>query len=76
MDTPFFLKINIRQKVILGIMLFFLAIGGMTYLSYSYLIEIEQKVVLVEIADDLSNIVLEIRRTEKNLLLRRRGQHA
>ncbi|MDY7000206.1 MAG: HAMP domain-containing sensor histidine kinase, partial [Thermodesulfobacteriota bacterium] len=69
MSIPSFLKINIRQKVIIGITLFFLAIGGMTYLSYSYLMEVEQKVALVEIADDLSNIVLEIRRTEKNVLL-------
>jgi len=69
MRTPFFLKVNIRQKVLIGIILFFLAIAGMTYLSYSYLVEIEQKVILVEIADDLTNIVLEIRRTEKNLLL-------
>jgi len=63
------IKTNIRQKVLLSILLFFLAIGGMSYLSYYYLKEVEEKVVLVEVADDLTNIVLEIRRTEKNLLL-------
>ena len=68
MNLPFF-KSNIRQKVLTGIMVFFLGIGGMSFLSYSNLKEIEKKVALVEIADDLSNIVLEIRRTEKNLLL-------
>ncbi|MBU1610532.1 MAG: HAMP domain-containing protein [Proteobacteria bacterium] len=64
-----FLKPNIRHKVALAMLLFFLGIGGMSYLSYSYLLEIEKKVTLVEVADDLTNIVLEIRRTEKNLLL-------
>ena len=64
-----FIKTNIRQKVLLSILLFFLAIGGMSYLSYHYLESVEDKVVLVEVADDLTNIVLEIRRTEKNLLL-------
>lgn len=64
-----FLQLNIRHKVSLAMLLFFLGIGGMSYLSYSYLLEIEKKVTLVEVADDLTNIVLEIRRTEKNLLL-------
>ena len=41
-------------------------VGG---LSYRYLIEIEQKQHFVEIADDLNNIILEIRRYEKNFLL-------
>lgn len=67
--TTAFLKTNIRQKVLLGISVFLLGIGGMSVLSYTNLQQIEEKVALVEIADDLSNIVLEIRRTEKNLLL-------
>ncbi|MGE4505321.1 MAG: sensor histidine kinase [Desulfovibrionaceae bacterium] len=62
-------KVNIRQKVLVAIMVFLLGLGAMSYISYSNLREIEQKITLVEIADDLSNIVLEIRRTEKNLLL-------
>ncbi len=68
MNLPF-VKPNIRQKVLAAIAVFLLGIGGMSFLSYSNLQEIEKKVALVEIADDLTNIVLEIRRTEKNLLL-------
>jgi signal transduction histidine kinase len=62
-------KINIRQKVLVGLCVFMLGIGALAYISYSNLVRIELKVSLVEIVDDLSNIALEIRRTEKNFLL-------
>lgn len=64
---PFYL--NIRQKVIVGLTICFLAIGFVGGNSYRFLREIERKQRLVEIADDLSNIILEIRRYEKNFLL-------
>ena len=62
-------KTNIRQKVLLGLAVFMVGTGIMAWLAYTSLVEVEKKVELVEIADDLTNIVLEIRRTEKNLLL-------
>jgi signal transduction histidine kinase len=66
---PFYL--NIRQKVAIGLTLCLLAIGFVGGTSYRYLIEIERKQHFVEIADDLSNTILEIRRYEKNFLLYR-----
>ncbi|MGE0086720.1 MAG: sensor histidine kinase [Desulfococcaceae bacterium] len=64
---PFYL--NIRQKIIAGLTAGMLAIGFIAAISYSYLLQIEHKQHFAEIADDLSNIILEIRRYEKNWLL-------
>ena len=68
-----FLKIpwhlNIRQKVILGLVSGILGIGFIGAVSYHYLRVIEFKQHFVEVADDLSNKTLEIRRYEKNFLL-------
>lgn len=63
------LYLNIRQKVIVGLGACILAIGFIGGLSYHYLGQIEKKQHFVEIADDLSNTILEIRRYEKNYLL-------
>jgi len=63
------LHLNIRQKVIVGLTTCLLAIGFIGGISYLNLKEIERKQHFVEIADDLSNIILEIRRYEKNYLL-------
>jgi hypothetical protein len=61
--------LNISQKIIilsaLGLMVA-LSIGGT---SYEYLHSIRTKQVIVESVDDLSNIILEVRRYEKNYLL-------
>ena len=64
---PFYL--NIRQKVIVGLTIIMVVIGSIGAMSYRYLHEIERKQHFVEIADDLSNILLEVRRYEKNYLL-------
>jgi two-component system, NtrC family, sensor kinase len=64
---PFYL--NIRQKVMVGLALCMVIIGSIGGISYRNLREIERKQHFVEIADDLSNIILEIRRYEKNYLL-------
>lgn len=69
MRWNFPLYLNIRQKIIVGLSLCVLIIGSIGGISYRYLHEIERKQRLVEIADDLSNIILEIRRYEKNYLL-------
>ena len=62
-------QLNIRQKIILGIILFSFCFGGIAALSYSNIVKVEKKVMLVEKADDFSNIILEIRRLEKNYFL-------
>ncbi|MGB8992250.1 MAG: HAMP domain-containing sensor histidine kinase [Desulfobaccales bacterium] len=61
--------LNIRQKVILGFTACVLAICFIGGFSYHYLRAIEFKQHVVQIADDLREIVLEIRRYEKNYLL-------
>lgn len=63
------LYLNIRQKVIFGLTLGMAAVALVGGLSYRYLKEIERKQHFVEVADDLNNIILEIRRYEKNFLL-------
>jgi len=63
------LHLNIRQKVIVGLTACILAIGFIGGFSYHYLYAIELKQHVVQIADDLREIVLEIRRYEKNYLL-------
>jgi signal transduction histidine kinase len=61
--------LNIRQKVIVGLTACVLAIGFIGGFSYHYLRAIEVKQHIVQIADDLREKVLEIRRYEKNYLL-------
>ncbi|MFZ5447905.1 MAG: ATP-binding protein [Thermodesulfobacteriota bacterium] len=63
------MHLNIRQKVILGFTICVLVIGFIGGFSYHYLRAIELKQHVVQIADDLREIVLEIRRYEKNYLL-------
>lgn len=62
-------KLNIRQKIILGIFIFSVCFGCIGMLSYKNTLQLEREVLLVERVDDLSNLILEIRRTEKNFLL-------
>jgi two-component system, NtrC family, sensor kinase len=68
-DSPGCFSLNIRQKIILGLTLVLLIAGAFGWMAHRYLLEIERKQQLVEIADDLSNIILESRRYEKNYLL-------
>ncbi|MBU3948682.1 MAG: HAMP domain-containing histidine kinase [Proteobacteria bacterium] len=62
-------SINIRKKIVIGLTICLLVIGFVGGNSYRFLRQIEQKQRLVEVADDLSNTILEIRRYEKNFLL-------
>ncbi|WP_449245035.1 ATP-binding protein [Desulfobacca acetoxidans] len=62
-------SLNIRQKVIVGLVVSIMAVVAIAAISYYYLHQIELKQHVVEIADDLSNTTLEIRRYEKNYLL-------
>ena len=61
--------LNIRQKITVGMVICVLLVGLTGSISYQHLYKIEHKQHIVEIADDLSNIILEIRRYEKNYLL-------
>lgn len=61
--------LNIRQKITVGMAICVLFVGVTGTISYRHLYKIERKQHIVEIADDLSNIILEIRRYEKNYLL-------
>lgn len=61
--------LNIRQKIVLGMTACLIAIGVLGGLSYHYLLGIENKVRFLEVAQDLSNTILETRRYEKNYLL-------
>ncbi len=65
--TPFYL--NIRQKIMVGLTICLLIIGFVGGISYRHLSEIERKQHVMEIVDDLSNTILEVRRYEKNFLL-------
>ncbi len=61
--------LNIRQKVILGLILLSFVMLTIAIISFNSLLRIESKQHFVVIADDLSNMILEIRRYEKNYLL-------
>lgn len=63
------LKMNLRRKLIIGFFICLAAMGGIAAMSYYNLHRIEQKVQVVEMTDDLSNTILEMRRYEKNYLL-------
>lgn len=66
MNGLFPFSMNIRQKVFSAMLLCLAAIAGIGGFSYRYLNEIENRQHLSEITDDLSNTILEIRRSEKN----------
>lgn len=69
MEDMFPSFLNIRQKIMVGLTFGLAIIGFIGGLSYHYLKAIERKQHFVEVADDLSNIILEVRRYEKNFLL-------
>jgi len=69
MQLSKFLHLNIRQKVSVGLAAGLLLLAGVALISFQYLQEVERKLHFVQEADDLSNIILEIRRYEKNFLL-------
>lgn len=63
------MHLNIRQKVIVIFAAAIVLIGLIASYSYYYLKVIEVKQHIVEMANDLREIILEIRRYEKNFLL-------
>ncbi|MGE4291997.1 MAG: sensor histidine kinase [Desulfovibrio sp.] len=63
------LKPNIRQKIVFGIAIFTICFSCIALLSFSNIDQLEHEVQLVERTDDLSNLILEARRVEKNFFL-------
>jgi len=63
------LHMNIRRRVLLGMLLSVLAVGLIGTFSYHSLAQIERKMGFIEVIDDLGNTILEIRRYEKNFML-------
>lgn len=64
-----FLHLNLRNKIRIILSCYILGILGMGYISHSDLRTTEDKLVILELAYSLNNIVLEARRYEKNFLL-------
>ncbi|HWR03407.1 MAG TPA: ATP-binding protein [Humidesulfovibrio sp.] len=63
------IRMNIRRRVLLGMLLSVLAVGLIGTFSYHSLAQIERKMGFIEVIDDLGNTILEIRRYEKNFML-------
>ena len=61
--------LTIRQKVLTGVIVPVLLFAVIGVVSYNSLLRLEGALTLMEMADDLSNTILEIRRYEKNFLL-------
>lgn len=60
---------NLRQTIVIGIVFFTSAFGGIALLALTNINRLQQETLLVERADDLRNLILEIRREEKNFFL-------
>ncbi len=60
---------NIRQKIVMSIIVAFAGMGLLGSISYDHLLRIGEALRLAEVVDDLSNDILEVRRYEKNYLL-------
>lgn len=61
--------LTIRQKVLAGVIIPVLLFTVVGVVSFNSLIHLEGTLGLMEMADDLSNTILEVRRYEKNFLL-------
>ncbi|HEX8950096.1 MAG TPA: ATP-binding protein [Dissulfurispiraceae bacterium] len=62
---------KIRDKLFLGFSLYILLAGILGFFGYKDLRTITKRLMLVEVADDITNAILEVRRYEKNYLLYR-----
>ncbi len=60
---------KIRDKLLLGFGLYILLAVILGFFAYKELRTIDNRLVLVETADDITNTILEVRRYEKNYLL-------
>ncbi len=62
---------KIRVRLVLGFAACFLGVSVFVTLSYRYFIQIEEKLISLNLADELVNLTLEARRYEKNYFLYR-----
>lgn len=73
MDENILLKrlphLTIRQKVMAGTIIPVIIFSVLGVASYNYLQRLESSLTHMEMADDLANTILEVRRYEKNFLL-------
>ena len=69
MKNRFLQNLNIRKKLIVIFSMILISMGLLGAISYFNFNQIESKFIIVESAYDLSNIILEIRRYEKNYFL-------
>lgn len=69
MKLTFSQNFNIRQKLFFVFFMSLFSIGMLGVISYYNFSQIEEKFIVVESAYDLSNLILEIRRYEKNYFL-------
>ena len=60
---------KIRDKLLLGFGLYILLAVILGFFAYKELRTINNRLILVETADDITNTILEVRRYEKNFLL-------
>ncbi|MFH0783585.1 MAG: ATP-binding protein [Pseudomonadota bacterium] len=63
------LNYNLKFKIMFILGCYILGILSMGFISYDHLHTTEEKTGLLELAYDLNNIILEVRRYEKNFLL-------
>ena len=61
--------LNMRQKLFIAFSAFALASGVLGAFSYYNLVRVEDKFFIVETADDISKVILEIQHYEKNFYL-------
>ncbi len=61
--------LNIRQKILFGILIIALCLGTIAAVSYSNLNRIDGKVLHVGKVEELAGLILELRRHEKNMIL-------
>jgi two-component system, NtrC family, sensor kinase len=63
------ISFNIRNKILLAFLSCFLSVLVFAALSFQVHVEIGRRLRLVEVADDMVNNILEVRRFEKNFFL-------
>jgi signal transduction histidine kinase len=62
-------RLTIRQKVVAGVVIPMIVFSVIGIVSYDSLLKLQSSITFLELADDISNTVLETRRFEKNYLL-------
>lgn len=62
-------RLNIRKKIIYGSSILLLLVSFTAFMMYGIVLQVERKVVLVEVIDDFLKTTLELRRYEKNYFL-------